>query len=176
VSHGSLEVGQAGVETALDILDSELRMVMRQADTPSLGRSRSSCMRDRRPPAWQVSRPEPQAARRSFRRRQDEALDDEKSLVDLAESDLDVAKTGVEAFHAPVHLGAELPQLAARVVDPRVHPRDQRDHQGSQTHTGRQDGRHDPDPGSDDPLRVRAHPGSIAPRRVWAESPARVVP
>ena len=65
-------------------------------------------MRDRRPPAWYISRPE-QAARGAVRRRQDEALDDEKSLVDLAEGDLDVAKTGVEAFHAPVHLGAELP-------------------------------------------------------------------
>jgi isopentenyl diphosphate isomerase/L-lactate dehydrogenase-like FMN-dependent dehydrogenase len=52
VSHGSLEVGQAGVETALDILDSELRMVMRQAGTPSLGRITSSYVRDRRMPAW----------------------------------------------------------------------------------------------------------------------------
>ena len=49
---GLAAFGRAGVETALDILDSELRMVMRQADTPSLGRSRSSYMRDRRPPAW----------------------------------------------------------------------------------------------------------------------------
>ncbi|MCY4077140.1 MAG: alpha-hydroxy-acid oxidizing protein [Acidobacteria bacterium] len=30
--------GQAGVETALDILDSELGMVMRQAGTPNLAR------------------------------------------------------------------------------------------------------------------------------------------
>ena len=49
---GLAAFGQAGVETALDILDSELRMVMRQAGTPSLGRITSSYVRDRRMPAW----------------------------------------------------------------------------------------------------------------------------
>ena len=38
---GLAAFGQAGVETALDILDSELRMVMRQAGTPTSGTSRS---------------------------------------------------------------------------------------------------------------------------------------
>ena len=37
---GLAAFGQAGVETALDILDSELRMVMRQAGTPASGASR----------------------------------------------------------------------------------------------------------------------------------------
>ena len=49
---GLAAFGQAGVEAALDILDSELRMVMRQAGTPSLGRIASSYVRDRRMPAW----------------------------------------------------------------------------------------------------------------------------
>ena len=40
--------GQPGIETELDILDSELRMVMRQAGTPSLGRITKSYVR--RPP------------------------------------------------------------------------------------------------------------------------------
>ena len=49
---GLAAFGQPGVETALDILDSELRMVMRQAGTPSLGRITKSYVRDRRAPAW----------------------------------------------------------------------------------------------------------------------------
>ena len=49
---GLAAFGQPGVETALDILDSELRMVMRQAGTPSLGRITKSYVRDRRMPAW----------------------------------------------------------------------------------------------------------------------------
>ena len=49
---GLAAFGQAGVETALDILDSELRMVMRQAGTPSLRRITKSYVRDRRMPAW----------------------------------------------------------------------------------------------------------------------------
>ncbi len=49
---GLAAFGQPGVETALDILDSELRMVMRQAGTPSLARITPSYVRDRRAPAW----------------------------------------------------------------------------------------------------------------------------
>ena len=48
---GLAAFGQPGVETALHILDSELRMVMRQAGTPSLGRITKSYVRDRRMPA-----------------------------------------------------------------------------------------------------------------------------
>ena len=47
---GLAAFGQPGVETALDILDNELRMVMRQAGTPSLGRITKSYVRDRRMP------------------------------------------------------------------------------------------------------------------------------
>ena len=47
---GLAAFGQPGVETVLDILDSELRRV--QAGVSSLGRITKSYVRDRRPPAW----------------------------------------------------------------------------------------------------------------------------
>lgn len=38
---------QAGVETVLDILDSELRILMRQTGTPSLAKITKACVVDR---------------------------------------------------------------------------------------------------------------------------------
>ena len=95
-------------------------------------------------------------------RRQNEAFDGEQSLVYLAEGDLHISQAGVEAFHAGIHIGAEVTQFAAHVVDASVHASDQGDHQGGETHTGRQDGRDDSDSGPDDPLHIAAHPRSIA--------------
>ena len=81
---------------------------------------------------------------------EDDALDGEQSLVDLAELDFDGVQAGVEACVVLAHVGAEFPEVNAKVVDSGVYASDLRRQQPGQDKAG-------PNDGADDRLRVRGH-------------------